>query len=258
MTYQGGYFDLLDWLESEKGVRPQHFFRRMQKAFGLDNLLYAEATVTPAGVRLHRLHHTFTPVQVRAVKALPDHVTRPSMREAFNAIGVLDWSWFADRTIEAQTLHRLSKDLSIAPHGVIYPLPAREGRSALMAINSSLPPADWVRYRRQNDPYLHDLSARFHAAIVTGRTPRSMSRRRKSELTVREREALTWAAAGKSYWETSVILGISERTVRFFMSNARRKLNVATNTQAVAEAVWRGLIPPPATNAPGAGSGGPE
>ncbi|ATN34665.1 hypothetical protein ACO34A_12730 [Rhizobium sp. ACO-34A] len=242
MTYQGGYFDLLDWLESEKGVRPQQFFRRMQKAFGLANLLYAEATITPAGVRLHRLHHTFAPVLVRAVKALPDHVTRPSMREAFSAIGMLDWSWFADRTIEAQRLHQLSANFSIAPHGVIYPLAAREGRSALMAMNSNLPSAEWASYRRQNDPYLHDLAARFHAALVNGRMPRSMSGRRKSELTAREREALAWAAAGKSYWETSVILGISERTVRFFMSNARRKLNVATNTQAVAEAVWRGLI----------------
>lgn len=242
MTYQGGYFDLLDWLESEKGVRPQQFFRRIQKAFGLADLLYAEATITPAGVRLHRLHHTFAPVLVRAVKALPDHVTRPSMREAFNAIGILDWSWFIGRTIEAQTLHQLSAALAITPHGVVYPLAAREGRSALMAVNSNLPAAEWARYRRQNDPYLHDLATRFHAHLVTGRTHSAMSGRRKSELTTRERETLTWAAAGKSYWETSVILGISERTVRFFMSNARRKLNVATNTQAVAEAVWRGLI----------------
>ncbi|PZU83350.1 MAG: transcriptional regulator [Shinella sp.] len=242
MTYQGGYFDLLDWLTSEKGIRPQQFFRRMQKAFGLANLLYAEATVTPAGVRLHRLHHTFTPVLVRAVSALPDNVTRPSIREAFHTISVLDWSWFIDRTIEAQTFHQLSADLSIAPHGVVYPLAAREGRAAVMVVNSNLPSAEWARYRRQNDPYLHHLAAQFHARLVAGRTPHSMYGRRKFELTVREREALTWAAAGKSYWETSVILGISERTVRFFMSNARRKLNVATNTQAVAEAVWRGLI----------------
>ena len=42
-----------------------------------------------------------------------------------------------------------------------------------------------------------------------------------------------------------MILGITERTVRYFMANARRKLNVVSNTQAVAEAAWRGLLPGP-------------
>ncbi|NUS68745.1 MAG: LuxR family transcriptional regulator, partial [Ensifer adhaerens] len=41
----------------------------------------------------------------------------------------------------------------------------------------------------------------------------------------------------------ATILGISERTVRFFMTNARRKLNVVSNTQAVAQAVRHALIP---------------
>jgi len=56
---------------------------------------------------------------------------------------------------------------------------------------------------------------------------------------------LSWGAAGNNYWELAVILGITERTVRFFMSNARRKLNVMTNPQAVAEALWRKLIANP-------------
>lgn len=63
------------------------------------------------------------------------------------------------------------------------------------------------------------------------------------ELTARESEVLTWTAAGKSYWEISMILGISERTVRFFMTNTRSKMGVVTNSQAVAQGVWRGIIP---------------
>ncbi len=242
MTNQGGYFDLLDWLESEKGVRPQQFFKRMQKVFGLANLLYAEASITPAGARLHRLHHTFAPAAVRAVNALPAGITRPPVQEAFGAIGVLDWSWIATHTVGLETFQQLVAELAIAPRGVVYPLVAREGRSALLAVNADMPETEWARFRRHNDPFLHDLATRFHATLVDGQTPRSMTGRRQYQLTTREREALTWAAAGKSYWETAMILGISERTVRFFMSNARRKLNVATNTQAVAEAVWRGLI----------------
>lgn len=53
-------------------------------------------------------------------------------------------------------------------------------------------------------------------------------------LTTRERDVLTWVAEGKSDWEIGVILGLSESTVRFHVDNARRKLNAANRTHAVA------------------------
>lgn len=53
-------------------------------------------------------------------------------------------------------------------------------------------------------------------------------------LTDRERDALGWVAEGKSDWEISVILGVSETTVRFHVDNARRKLGAVTRAQAVA------------------------
>jgi len=52
-----------------------------------------------------------------------------------------------------------------------------------------------------------------------------------------EREALTWTAAGKSSWETSVILNISESAVIWRIERARQKLNAANRTQAVVEAI---------------------
>jgi DNA-binding CsgD family transcriptional regulator len=53
-------------------------------------------------------------------------------------------------------------------------------------------------------------------------------------LTARERDALRWVAAGKSDWEISVILGVSQNTVRFHVDNARRKLGAVNRAQAVA------------------------
>jgi LuxR family quorum sensing-dependent transcriptional regulator len=44
-------------------------------------------------------------------------------------------------------------------------------------------------------------------------------------LTAREREVLRWVAGGKTSWEISVILRISERTVKFHLVEALRKLN---------------------------------
>ncbi|CAN7221175.1 helix-turn-helix transcriptional regulator [Mesorhizobium caraganae] len=62
------------------------------------------------------------------------------------------------------------------------------------------------------------------------------------ELTPRERECLKWAAVGKSEWEISQILGISEHTSEKHLLNAKSKLGAVNRVQAVAEAIRRGYI----------------
>jgi LuxR family transcriptional regulator, quorum-sensing system regulator BjaR1 len=62
------------------------------------------------------------------------------------------------------------------------------------------------------------------------------------ELTPRERECMRWAAAGKSEWEISQILGISEHTSEKHLLNAKFKLGAVNRVQAVAEAIRRGYI----------------
>jgi LuxR family transcriptional regulator, quorum-sensing system regulator BjaR1 len=61
-------------------------------------------------------------------------------------------------------------------------------------------------------------------------------------LTRREREVLTWIAAGKSAWELGEILGVAERTVNEHSQMACRKLRAVNRTQAVAIALERRLI----------------
>jgi DNA-binding CsgD family transcriptional regulator len=56
-------------------------------------------------------------------------------------------------------------------------------------------------------------------------------------LSMREREVIRWAAAGKSSRETATILAISEHTVNEYIASAIHKLNVANRTEAVAHAL---------------------
>lgn len=62
------------------------------------------------------------------------------------------------------------------------------------------------------------------------------------DLTPREIECLKWAAVGKSEWEISQILGISEHTSEKHLLNAKFKLGAVNRVQAVAEAIRRGWI----------------
>jgi DNA-binding CsgD family transcriptional regulator len=63
-----------------------------------------------------------------------------------------------------------------------------------------------------------------------------------SPLSPREAEVLRWAMAGKTNWEISVILAISESTVKFHVQNAKSKLQAVSRAHAVAIALGEGLI----------------
>lgn len=65
---------------------------------------------------------------------------------------------------------------------------------------------------------------------------------RNRPLSAREAECLEWAARGKTIWETATIIGISENTVREYLSNATRKLVATNKTEAVVKAALLNLI----------------
>ena len=62
------------------------------------------------------------------------------------------------------------------------------------------------------------------------------------DLNERERQVLTWAAAGKTTAEIASLMPISRRTVIFHLSNARRKLGAANSRHAITRAISLGLI----------------
>jgi len=85
------------------------------------------------------------------------------------------------------------------------------------------------------------------AALITARLARVARTEvwpKRVGLREREVETLTWAARGKTFAEIGTILGLSKRTVEFHLENARRKLGVATRTQALVKAATGNLIQP--------------
>jgi DNA-binding CsgD family transcriptional regulator len=71
---------------------------------------------------------------------------------------------------------------------------------------------------------------------------RSASPPLRSVLSDREIEVLKWTAEGKTLFEIGIILGISERTVRFHINNSIKKLDTVNRTAAVAKSVLLGLF----------------
>jgi len=90
---------------------------------------------------------------------------------------------------------------------------------------------------------LHMISIYAHNKIKELKSGgKSSLLQRSVHLTPREKECISWCADGKTAWEISAILGISERTVSHILENAQRKMNTTSRTQLVAESLRAGLI----------------
>jgi DNA-binding CsgD family transcriptional regulator len=63
-------------------------------------------------------------------------------------------------------------------------------------------------------------------------------------LTERERECLTWVATGKTAAQVAATLSLSEATIIYHLSKARRKLDAANSRHAVSKAISLNLIAP--------------
>ena len=91
----------------------------------------------------------------------------------------------------------------------------------------------------RNETILEYIIPHFHQAVSR---IYKQSYKKDIILSSRQKEVLNWIKEGKSTWDISVILGISERTVKFHADTIMQKLNVVNRAQAVAVAFEQGLI----------------
>lgn len=79
-------------------------------------------------------------------------------------------------------------------------------------------------------PQAHIFCASLQEAAVRVLSPRkyAMNVERSPGLTGREKECVKWSSMGKTAWEISCILSISERTVVAHLENAKRKVGART------------------------------
>jgi DNA-binding CsgD family transcriptional regulator len=119
------------------------------------------------------------------------------------------------------------------------PLRPVVGETAVFFVGADMPADDWLAQKTAIQREFQVLASYFHQHILR---IYGNNAERQMLVSARELDCLKWVAAGKTAWEASIILGISERTVRFHLNAAREKLNCLTTTQAVAKAVSQQLI----------------
>lgn len=127
--------------------------------------------------------------------------------------------------------------------GVSVPIHGNGGERAVLSLASEEASKKTEQRINEGIPLAQLLAGYIHEAVCRVFEEEDI-RLAKVQLTKREKECLLWTAEGKTSWETSRILNISERTVVFHLQNSNNKLNVCNRQQAVARAVSQGLITP--------------
>lgn len=127
--------------------------------------------------------------------------------------------------------------------GLGVPIHGAQGSFAMASMVSDVPTAELQRLLSSYGDVVHLASLAFHSHardhLALGR-----SGQEDVDLSRREREVLLWTARGKTRSEIGDILGLSHRTVEFYLLNARNKLGTANSLETVLRAVMLKKIQP--------------
>jgi DNA-binding CsgD family transcriptional regulator len=141
-------------------------------------------------------------------------------------------------TPKEQTV-RLAAAESGATNGFVVPVegPQRE----LYVVRMTSPERNFDPQARQT---LYMLGL-LYAMIGVNKFNKHRNLAIASPLTFREAECLRWVSEGKSDWDISEILGISQHTVHEHLERGKAKLRARTRTQAAVQAAVNGWLSNP-------------
>lgn len=240
------YAGILERVERNERLDPQEIFGVIRRQFAIANCAYVDAVTEDGTFQVFHLHHTFSAAWETAYITGGLYRLDPVFQEVSRALLPVDWesARSAHPGPATEAFFETARRHGIGPSGVTFPLISRANRTVLFSCEARVSGALWPSYRRSILSELSVLATFFHAVVQVRAERRAANDpdAASPKLTDREAEVLKWIAAGKSYWEIGKILGISERTVRFFMTNVRAKLDAVSNSQAVARAMVQRLV----------------
>lgn len=163
----------------------------------------------------------------------------PTVSHAFASVCPLIWNDEMYKTEAQRNFQEEARRYGLA-EGITLPVHSRNGDVALLSLAVA---------RSDEEARRHVRAMLIWGSLLSTITHESMRQIVKDQcmepppkLTKRENEVLQWVAGGKSTWEISKLLSISEHGVSHHVRNVLSKFDVASRHQAVAKAVAFGLL----------------
>jgi DNA-binding CsgD family transcriptional regulator len=233
-------FDLIERFSAAKQLNQGHsaLYAALQ-SFGLDHLAYAAINLPDARPG-PLIAMTYSPDWQKHYLDQDYVNVDPIVQTGMGGILPIDWGSIDRSAPVIKRFFGEAEGFKIGPKGLSIPIRGRHGEFALFSVTSALPDSDWRAVKKNHIRDFMVLAYYFHswALSAEGQEQKAI----EAKLSVREKDCLRWRGTGKSDWEISQILSISERTVKFHLESARAKLGATNTLHAVAKAMSRGLI----------------
>ncbi|HMK91260.1 MAG TPA: LuxR family transcriptional regulator [Methylocystis sp.] len=164
----------------------------------------------------------------------------PVVRAGLANLTPVDWADIREADPSTQKFFDEATEFDIGRNGFSVPVRGWRGEFALFSASTSMNKAQWDKEKLTLGKNLMMVAYCLHDRVMKLEGVYRMDG--VPTLTLRERDCLCWRACGKSDWDISQILGLSERTVGHYLRNARLKLAAVNTTHAVSRALFLGLI----------------
>lgn len=212
------------------------------KSFGFERFLYA-VVPKPGAVKSDIFLHSSYPEKWRSHYDRHNfRINDPTVTHCFKSMSPFVWLPQSFQTIEQKTLYEEASSFGLRT-GVTLPIHGLSGEVGMLTcVRDDLPGQNFLQDLKQNLSNLSLLRDVVCDAMSAYITEEAVLDEAAPRLTVRELDCLRWMGAGKTTWEISRILSISEAGVNFHISNLRNKFGVNRRNDVVIKAIRMGFI----------------
>lgn len=185
----------------------------------------------------------YPPSWVKSYKDNKSYLIDPIIKHGLREITPFSWhEALANSGPEGVDFFRRATRYRICS-GTTFTLRDASGTFCALSVCDAGSQVDFDRRMAKQQSQLQMLLIKFHSWLMTSRTTDQLfSSAADGPLSTRELGVLQLVMRGKTYREIATDCGISERTVKFHMSNISGKLQVGNAKQAVYEAKRQGII----------------
>jgi DNA-binding CsgD family transcriptional regulator len=213
----------------------ENFLQLVRRQYGFAHVAYLGVNIPSQKPPGFYFHNTYSDAWRLHYHSRNFILIDPVVRQGLLGLVPQDWDALRKSHPGGKCVFDESLDFGIRQRGLSFPVRGVHGETAVFSVTADVSRREWQHITKLCMPDLQTLAAFFHQGVLKqsgidiGDDGKGLSNP--------ERECLKWTAEGKSAWETSKIMRISESTVKFHLSNARYKLHCVTTTQAVAKAI---------------------
>jgi DNA-binding CsgD family transcriptional regulator len=239
INFYNSYFQIMEKIKiSENKENHYDVIEFMRSSYGLKTVAYFGINVSRNNSSDPFLSVTYSQKWIERYKRENYVTIDPVIKAGFSNLLPVEWSSSNPRNEKLKTFFGEAAEFGVGRSGLTFSIRGMGRDRALFTITTDSSGREWTTDQDYLKRDFQMLAYHVHNLVLRTEWPE----KRVPKLAPREIECLKWKAAGKTDWETAMILGITEKTVRFYLDLARVKLDASNVTHAVVKALNHNLI----------------